>query len=608
MGQGRDTSAPDLGHQRESAHTLTAPPTLADVLRALREARGISQEGWAARLGYSRKTVQRWERGETRPDAAAEAAILSAARESGAFRRIAGGPFAGMTLSEDLVRDSLATARLDGRAQPPDEPHPLRVVPSDPSPPHAPPSPLTTLVGRDEDIAIAARLLGSGRLLTLTGPGGTGKTRLALAVAEREHEAYADGLCFVDLSPVTDPRLVSSAIAQVLGVRKSAGQSLTETLRAYLRGKRLLMLVDNFEQVVDAAPLLEELLVACPDLVLLVTSRVLLRISGEREYFVPPLRLPEAVAVPDQTALAEIPSVALFVQRAQEARREFALTTENAPAVANICLRMDGLPLAIELAAARIRMLTPVALLARLEHRLSLLVGGGRDLPLRQQALRNTIAWSYDLLTSEEQCLFRCLSVFAGGCTLEAAEAVGAAAGDIDDGAFVVLDVLTSLVDQSLLRRDDRPGAEPRFSMLETVREYAAEQLHDRGETKDARARHARYFLTLAEKPMAHHLMSPDRRPGSRPFRPSTTTCAGRSAMRWMSRPPISPPGWSGRLDGSGSYTATLPRLASGRKPPWPWAVRTSAAGRARAPSASLGMSQVSKGTTTSRTTVSNSV
>jgi predicted ATPase len=488
---------------------VTAPPALADVLRALREARGISQEGWAARLGYSRKTVQRWEHGETLPDEAAEEAIVSAARESGAFRRIAARSPAGMHLSEDLVRDSLTAARLAGPVRPPDQPPSLRVVPANPPPPHAPPSPLTTLVGRDEEITTVARLLGSGRLLTLTGPGGTGKTRLALAVAERERDAYPDGVWFVDLSPITDPRLVASAIAQVLGVGESEGQSLTETLKAYLRSKRLLMLMDNVEQVVDAAPLFEELLVASPGLVLLVTSRILLRISGECEYSVPPLRLPEAVAVPDQTALAEIPSVALFVERARDARRDFALTAENAATVATICTRLDGLPLAIELAAARLRILTPAALLTRLDHRLALLVGGGRDLPRRQQTLRNTIAWSYDLLTCEEQRLFRRLAVFAGGCTLEAAEAVGAPGGGADDGTPAVLDALTSLAEQSLLRRDDRPGAEPRFSMLETVREYAAEQLRDRGETEAARACHARIYLALAEKPIAQQ-MSPD--------------------------------------------------------------------------------------------------
>lgn len=260
------------------------------------------------------------------------------------------------------------------------------------------PAALTSFVGRQQEIADVTHILETARLVTLTGPGGTGKTRLALALAEQVLSEYPDGVWFVDLSPLVGPALVVSSIAQTLGVRESEGRSLGEALTASLREKRTLLVLDNFEQVVEAAPLLRDLLAGAHGLTLLVTSRVVLHVTGEHEYAVPPLPLPDAEAGPSQDALARNPAVALFVERARGVKREFTPTQENATAVVEICTRLDGLPLAIELAASRIRLLSPDAIRARLVERLKLLTGGARDLPARQQTLHGTIRWSYDLL------------------------------------------------------------------------------------------------------------------------------------------------------------------------------------------------------------------
>jgi len=356
----------------------------------------------------------------------------------------------------------------------------------------------THLIGRDREVATVCTLLRTPevRLLTLSGPGGIGKTRLALQVGADLLDAFPDGVYFVDLAPIHDPDLVITAIAQTLDVRESEVQSPLDQLKGYLREKQPLLLLDNFEQVIAAAPAVADLLAACPRLKVLVTSREVLHLRGEKEFAVPPLALPNPKKLPPLEDLSQYAAVELFIARALDVRPDFAVTNENAPAVAKICHRLDGLPLAIELATARIKLFAPQALLVRLEQRLALLTGGARDLPARQQTLRNTIDWSYNLLDVDEQLLFRRLAVFVGGCTMEAAESVCNGAGDL---RLVLLDGLASLVAKSLLRQVEGVDGEPRFSMLETIREYAFERLNQSGEAEVQRRCHAQFFLALAE-------------------------------------------------------------------------------------------------------------
>ncbi|MHB8577087.1 MAG: ATP-binding protein, partial [Dehalococcoidia bacterium] len=376
---------------------------------------------------------------------------------------------------------------------------PAHSLPGAPDPLPEPPAvhlpmPLTSFIGREQELVEVTTLLGTTRLLTLTGPGGTGKTRLAIAAARQVADQFPDGVWFVDLSGVADPTGVIPAIAVLLDVRESEGRSLAVSLAAYLRRKRLLLVLDNLEQVVAAAMALYDLLAEAPELSLLVTSRVLLHVESEREYAVPPLPLPEVGAAVEPEQLGANPAVQLFVQRAQGVRAGFALTSENAAVVTAICRRLDGLPLAIELAAARVKLLPPVQLLVRLEQRLAFLTGGERNRPTRQQTLRNTIQWSWDLLSEPEQRLFRRLAVFAGGFTLEAAEAVCNAEGELS-----VLDGLAALIDQSLVRQSEQED-EPRFSLLATLQEFALEQLEAAAEGEALRRTHAAYFTTLAEE------------------------------------------------------------------------------------------------------------
>ena len=389
------------------------------------------------------------------------------------------------------------------------------------------PAQLTSFVGREEEVAEVERLLGHTRLLTLTGPGGSGKSRLALAVATDLLTQFRDGSCFVDLSPVTDPALVPAAVANALGVAEAAGRPILEGVKEHLRDRELLQVVDNFEQVAEASPVIEELLVAAPRLRTMVTSRVVLALRGEQEYAVPPLHVPDPGRLPhDLSALGAVEAVRLFCERARAASPRFTLTEDNAPVVAEITARLDGLPLAIELAATRTKVLTPTEILSRLKRRLSILASSSRTLPERQRTLRAAIAWSYALLDPVEQRLFGRLSVFAGGWTFEAAEAVC----DPTELGLDALDGLTSLVDKSLIRRSEPPGRPARFSMLETIREFAQEQLDASGDLEPVLRRHADHYLRLAEE-AEPHLTAKDQ--GEWLDRCGTEHANIRAALRW---------------------------------------------------------------------------
>ncbi|MGI8639667.1 MAG: tetratricopeptide repeat protein [Pyrinomonadaceae bacterium] len=390
--------------------------------------------------------------------------------------------------------------------------------------------PITPIVGREKQINEIENLLRRNRLVTLTGIGGTGKTRLAQEIACRLLSEFPDGVFFIPLAAVRNAELVASEIAQTLGVKESGGKSLIDATKDFLREKNMLLAVDNFEQIVAAAPVLSELLAAAPDLKMLATSRVLLHLKAEREFIVPPLALPD-LSEPSAIAgglnftieiLSENESVKLFTERARAIKSNFSLTEDNAAIVAEICYNLDGLPLAIELAAARIKILSPEQILTRLENRLKLLTGGAKDLPARQQTMRGAIEWSYDLLDKAEQILFRRTAVFAGGFTIEAVEAIEAICGNDESQDKVqspkskvqspktkdqkpkpeidVLNCLTSLVENSLVFQTETANGESRFRLLEVVREYALETLEASGECEMRRKNHAVFFLELTRK------------------------------------------------------------------------------------------------------------
>jgi predicted ATPase len=379
------------------------------------------------------------------------------------------------------------------------------------------PTQLTTFVGRQEELDEARGLLENTRLLTMTGPGGTGKTRLSLQLAEMVADGFPDGVFFVPLEPIRDPMLVAPRIATAVGVVEGGSRPVTELLDEWLRTRRILLVLDNVEQVIDAAPVIGDLLRAADGLTVIATSRAPLRISGEQEYPVPGLPTPPdptemsglervnlaggARVVLDAAAVGQYAAVRLFIERAGAVKPGFAVTNENAPAVAAISARLHGMPLAIELAAARIKLLSPEAILSRLEHQLDLLAAGSRDLPARQQTLRGAIAWSYDILDDPGRRLLDRLSVFAGGPDLAAVEAVCGPSAEIGGD---VIDGTMALADQSLVRVEETVDGEPRVRLLDTIREYAAERLAERGEADTIVTRHRDWYMALAEEAVPH--------------------------------------------------------------------------------------------------------
>lgn len=449
--------------------------TFAQLLRRHRQRACLTQEELAERANVSVRAISDLERGAKQGPHRTTVELLAAAL--------------GLSADERAVLDG-SVRRTRG---------PLRAVPVAPLS-RSKPTPLTPLVGRRRDVEEAVHLIrwGGVRLLTLTGPGGVGKTRVAMAATQAMQDDCVGGPTYVALAPVRDTQLVGRTVATALGLRETGGHTVEETLIRHLRERSAIIVLDNFEHVLPAAALLSSLLAECPRLKVVVTSRTALRLQGEHRMEVAPLEMPDHEALAHLDVAARYPAVELFVQRARAASRTFALTDENLATVIEICRRLDGLPLAIELAAARLAHLTPQALLIRLSRRLTLLTDGPSDLPVRQQTMRNTIAWSYELLAQPHQRLLRHLSVFAGGWSLEAAEAV---AGTWEGGErFAVFGELSALIDASLVVVDDLHAIEPRYRMLETIREYASEQLAARGEGVTVHRLHADYFVALAEQ------------------------------------------------------------------------------------------------------------
>jgi predicted ATPase/DNA-binding XRE family transcriptional regulator len=465
----------------EAVAIAASPSDFGSILRRLRHSAGLSQEELAEQSGVSARAVSDMERGlrrQPRPETLrllADALALS--DDSRALF------YAAAHLEPDPVADRSSEQSSGGSAA---IPAPLRSLPHHPE----------KLIGRTEDIATIESLLldQKVRLITLTGPGGVGKTRVALEAARQLASSFADGAEFIDLSAVRDADQVAGAIARALGIREYGHRPAGEMLMDVLGPAQRLLVLDNFEQVIEAAPVVGALLAAAPRVQILITSRETLRIRDERELPIRPFALPGPLAVTDIGTGLINPAIALFVATAQTVRPGFTLTADNAAVVVDICRRLDGLPLAIELAAARLKHFPPELLLSRMQQRLPVLAGGPRDAPTRHQTLRDTIAWSYELLDPAEQQLFRTLGVFAGGATYDAIETVASLDGSLD-----VMTGLGSLVDKSLVVEREEAGGTPRFVLLETIREFALAALRDAGELDRARETHAHWLVALVE-------------------------------------------------------------------------------------------------------------
>ncbi|MFN8592314.1 MAG: helix-turn-helix domain-containing protein [Thermomicrobiales bacterium] len=473
--------------------TITTP--FGAFLRQLRIAAGLTQEALAERAGLSARGLSDLERGARASPRADTLQLLIVALALAPSERAALVAAARQSALPPHGRLARRAALSQAEAAFPGAP---LSAPTEP------------LLGRETAVREVTALLHTpaNRVVTLTGPGGVGKTRLALQVAAESRDDFPGGVAFVPLAAIRDPALVLPTVAQALGVREGAERTLEEGLAVVLRERRVLLVLDNLEQVLEAAPVIGQLLTACPELCILATSRVPLRLSDEQRYPVPPLALTDSTEVSRDEASAASPAVTLFVQRARRVRPDFAVTADNAPAVTGLCRRLDGLPLAIELAAPRVAVLSPVALLARFERALPLLSEGARDQPERLQTMRNAIAWSYDLLPAAVQVLFRQLAVFEGGFALDAAEVVC----DIDGGDFAVLDGVVALVENSMLHAEDGIGGEMRFTMLETIREFGLEQLTASGEVAQVRDRHAAWMLALAEQAVNEYFRADQQR------------------------------------------------------------------------------------------------
>ena len=494
-----------------------ASPSFASLIRDHRLAAGLTQELLAERSGVGKRTLQDLELGATRPRRETVRRLIDALALTPEARRqleaVASAPRRG--------RFPTSAADPSGSARgAPDSPSGAKPRGSSAfSRQGLIPTSLTSFIGRERELIRLQQLLAGRRLLTLTGPGGSGKTRLALELVARVQPAYPDGIYVVSLAPLADPGQVGSTIAAALGLLEVPGEPPVETLARFIRERSVFLLLDNFEHLVPAGPLLVDLLTACPMLTIVVTSREVLRLRGEQTFSVPALSLPandprsknkDALSVASNSE-----AVRLFVDRAQSVQPSFCLDWSNVEAVADICVRLDGLPLAVELAAARIRYLNPEHLWARLDHRLPLLTGGGYDMPVRQRSLRDAIAWSYDLLEPDEQALFRRLGVFAGGFTLESAEAVcdGGGSGEgrgVSEEAsphaprHSILDLVGALVDKSLVLQIVAADAEPRYTMLETIREFAVGMLRATSEEEAFRRRHRDWCLALVAESDRH--------------------------------------------------------------------------------------------------------